>query len=125
MSETSSGRICEWQSAIGYAAVTFDHIALSDPTGDKPGIVVCEIPANLKRCDIRNTVLIGRASLCIFAQRENSRSTKRPLSQSLVKRFSTSAPLPKINETGEVTFQGTRHGKSSGDGGAGGSVDPT
>ena len=56
MSATSSGRICEWQSAIGYAAVTFDHIALSDPTGDQPGIVVCEIPANLKRCDIRETV---------------------------------------------------------------------
>jgi hypothetical protein len=56
MSATSSGRICEWQSAIGYAAVTFDHIALSDPTGDRPGIVVCEIPANLKRCDIRETV---------------------------------------------------------------------
>jgi hypothetical protein len=44
------------KTAIGYATVTFDHIALSDPTGDKPGIVVCEIPVNLKRCDIRETV---------------------------------------------------------------------
>jgi hypothetical protein len=27
---------------MGYAAVTFEHIALSDATGDKPGIIVAE-----------------------------------------------------------------------------------
>jgi hypothetical protein len=32
------------------------HIALQDATGDKPGIVVCEIPAKPQWCDIRNTV---------------------------------------------------------------------
>jgi hypothetical protein len=32
------------------------HIALSDATGDKPGIVVCEVPAKLQWCEIRNTV---------------------------------------------------------------------
>ena len=31
---------------MGYAAVIFEHITLSDATGDKPGITVCEIPAN-------------------------------------------------------------------------------
>jgi hypothetical protein len=32
------------------------HIALQDATGDKPGIVVCEIPAKPKWCEIRQTV---------------------------------------------------------------------
>jgi hypothetical protein len=32
------------------------HIALQDASGDKPGIVVCEIPAKPQWCEIRNTV---------------------------------------------------------------------
>src|SRR5260370_27612561 len=32
------------------------HIALADATGDKPGIVVVEIPAKPQWCEIRNTV---------------------------------------------------------------------
>jgi hypothetical protein len=32
------------------------HIALQDATGDKPGIVVCEVPAKPHWCEIRNTV---------------------------------------------------------------------
>jgi hypothetical protein len=32
------------------------HIALQDATGDKPGIVVCEIPAKPQWCEIRTTV---------------------------------------------------------------------
>ena len=32
------------------------HIALQDATGDKPGIVVCEVPARPQWCEIRNTV---------------------------------------------------------------------
>jgi len=32
------------------------HIALQDATGDKPGIVVVEIPAKPQWCEIRNTV---------------------------------------------------------------------
>jgi hypothetical protein len=32
------------------------HIALQDATGDKPGIVVCEIPAKPQWCGIRRTV---------------------------------------------------------------------
>jgi hypothetical protein len=34
------------------------HIALQDSTGDKPGIVVCEIPAKPQWCSIRETVFI-------------------------------------------------------------------
>src|SRR6266704_2984718 len=32
------------------------HIALQDATGDKPGIVVVEVPAKAQWCEIRNTV---------------------------------------------------------------------
>ena len=32
------------------------HIALQDATGDKPGIVVCEVPAKPQWCEIRSTV---------------------------------------------------------------------
>jgi hypothetical protein len=32
------------------------HFALQDATGDKPGIVVCEVPAKPQWCEIRNTV---------------------------------------------------------------------
>jgi hypothetical protein len=32
------------------------HIELQDATGDKPGIVIVEIPAKPQWCDIRNTV---------------------------------------------------------------------
>jgi hypothetical protein len=32
------------------------HIALADATGDKPGIVVCEVPAKPQWCSIRETV---------------------------------------------------------------------
>jgi hypothetical protein len=32
------------------------HIALQDATGNKPGIVVCELPAKPQWCEIRNTV---------------------------------------------------------------------
>src|SRR5262249_655334 len=32
------------------------HIALADATGDKPGIVVCEVPCKPQWCEIRTTV---------------------------------------------------------------------
>src|SRR5262245_12527328 len=32
------------------------HIALHDATGDKPGVVVCEVPAQPQWCEIRTTV---------------------------------------------------------------------
>ena len=32
------------------------HIALHDVTGDKPGVIVCEVPAKPQWCEIRTTV---------------------------------------------------------------------
>src|ERR1700756_165589 len=32
------------------------HLALADATGDKPGIVVCEVPAKPQWCSIRQTI---------------------------------------------------------------------
>lgn len=32
------------------------HIALADATGDKPGIVVVEVPAKPRWCEIRQTI---------------------------------------------------------------------
>ena len=32
------------------------YIALHDVTGDKPGVVVCEVPAKPQWCEIRTTV---------------------------------------------------------------------
>jgi hypothetical protein len=32
------------------------NLALQDATGDKPGIVVCEVPAKPQWCEIRKTV---------------------------------------------------------------------
>jgi hypothetical protein len=32
------------------------HIALQDATGDKPGIIVCEVPAKPQWCEIRKMV---------------------------------------------------------------------
>jgi hypothetical protein len=32
------------------------HVALQDAAGDKPGIVVCEVPAKPQWCEIRKTI---------------------------------------------------------------------
>ena len=49
------------------------HIALSDATGDKPGTVVCEVPAKPQWCDIRETVFGWTPTRFPF----QTRSTKR------------------------------------------------
>jgi hypothetical protein len=49
------------------------HIALSDATGDKPGIVVAEIPLGPHWCDIRTTVFSWTPTRFPF----QTRSTKR------------------------------------------------
>jgi hypothetical protein len=43
------------------------HIALQDVTGDKPGVVVVEIPAKPQWCELRKIVLVGRRSNFRFA----------------------------------------------------------
>jgi hypothetical protein len=89
------------------------HLALQDATGDKPGIVICEIPGKPEWCEIRNTVLVGRELdfLCTFVRQENFRSMKRRSSRSSAKRSGMSATLPKINQTGERGSQITLFGK--------------
>ena len=42
------------------------HIALQDATGDKPGIVIVEVPAKPQWCEIRNTVLVGLVRDSLF-----------------------------------------------------------
>ncbi len=49
------------------------HIALHDVTGDKPGVVVCEIPAQPQWCDIRTTVFSWSPTRFPF----QTRSTKK------------------------------------------------
>jgi hypothetical protein len=42
------------------------HIELQDATGDKPGIVVVEVPAKPQWCETRKTVFIGRVRDSLF-----------------------------------------------------------
>ena len=42
------------------------HIALQDATGDKPGIVVVEVPAKPQWCEIRNTVFSWTRTRFLF-----------------------------------------------------------
>ena len=57
-----TGRENNWYSVTGrIVAVKVEadgdlHIALADATGDKPGIVVCEVPSQPQWCEIRTTV---------------------------------------------------------------------
>jgi hypothetical protein len=51
------------------------HIELQDAIGDKPGIVVCEIPANRSgvRFGKRFSIGLGQDFRCTFARRGNLR----------------------------------------------------
>ncbi len=66
------------------------HIALVGATGDKPGIVVCEVPAKPQWCEIRNTVFSWTR-------------TKFPFHTSSAKKLNVSDP-PIITVTGRAFF---------------------
>jgi hypothetical protein len=66
------------------------HIALADATGNKPGIVVCEVPAKTQWCEIRNTVFTGTR-------------TKFPFHTSSAKKLNVTDP-PVITVTGGAFF---------------------
>jgi hypothetical protein len=66
------------------------HIALAGATGDKPGIVVCEVPAKPQWCEIRNTVFSWTR-------------TKFPFHTSSAKKLNVSDP-PIITVTGRAFF---------------------
>jgi hypothetical protein len=57
------------------------HIALTDATRDKPGIVVCEVPAKPHWCEIRNTVFSWTPTRFPF---HTSSAKKLTLNQTLV-----------------------------------------
>jgi hypothetical protein len=42
------------------------HIALTDATGDKPGIVIVEVPAKPQWCEIRKTFSVGHVRDSLF-----------------------------------------------------------
>jgi hypothetical protein len=88
------------------------HIALQDATGDKPGIVVVEIPAKPQWCDIRNTVLSWTQTRFPF---HTSSAKKLTLNQAPVitvtgKAFFDVGHSLK-DQTGEAIFPATQHGK--------------
>jgi hypothetical protein len=68
------------------------HIALTDATGDKPGIVVFEIPAKPQWCEIRNTVFSWTVTRFPF---HTSSAKKLTLNQT-----------PVITVTGKPFFDG-------------------
>jgi hypothetical protein len=86
------------------------HIALQDATGDKPGIVVCEIPAKPKWCEIRQTVF-GWTHAKFPFHTSSARKLNRLLSRSSAKHTSMLAMLLKINQTGEVIFPIMQRGR--------------
>jgi hypothetical protein len=49
------------------------HIDLQDATGDKPGIVVVELPAKAKWCEIRNTLFSGTRTRFPFQTRSGKK----------------------------------------------------
>ena len=66
------------------------HIALQDATGDKPGIVVCEVPAKPQWCSIRETVFSWT-------------NTRFPFHTSSAKKLNITDP-PIITVIGKVFF---------------------
>jgi hypothetical protein len=87
------------------------HIALADASGDKPGIVVAEIPAKPQWCELRKIVFGWTEVQFPFRVRSGRKLKIRQSSQLSARRFSTSATLPQITPTGELIFKATQHGK--------------
>ena len=83
------------------------HLALTDATGDKPGIVVVEIPAKPRWCDIRNTVFGWTRTRFPFHTSSAKKLTlnQTPVITVMANRFSMSVILLKIKaQTAEVIF---------------------
>ncbi len=86
------------------------HIALTDATGDKPGIVVVEVPAKPAWCEIRKTVFSWTRTLFPFHTSSAKKLTldQSPGSSLPARRSSMSVILLKIKDrTGEATFPTT------------------
>jgi hypothetical protein len=80
------------------------HLALQDATGEKTGIVVCEIPAKQQWCSIRETVFSWTTTRFPF-HTSSDRKLKligAPIISVTGKRTGTLAMRPRINRTGEA-----------------------
>jgi len=89
------------------------HIALQDATGDKPGVVVVEIPAKPQWCDLRNIVFGWTEVEFPFRVRSGRKlKFREPLIITVVgKAFFDVGHAPQITQTGEPTFKATLHGR--------------
>jgi hypothetical protein len=88
------------------------HIALADATGDKPGIVVVEVPEKPQWCEIRNMVFSWTRTRFPFhtSSAKKLNVTNPPIITVIGKAFSTLGILLKINlRTGERIFPATLH----------------
>jgi hypothetical protein len=89
------------------------HLALQEATGDKPGGVVCEIPAKPQWCELRTTVFSWTHTKFPF----HTSSTKElkldhtPVIPSSARLTLTLGMLVKINQTDESISPATLRGK--------------
>jgi hypothetical protein len=89
------------------------HLALQDATGNKPGVVVCEVPAKPQRCEIRQTVFAWtrtRFPLHIQSTRKLT-INQTPIITVIGKAFWDIGHAHADHSTGELIFKATLHGK--------------
>jgi hypothetical protein len=92
------------------------HIELQDMTGDKPGIVVVEVPAKPPWCEICNTVFSWTPTRFPFHARSAKKLTRdqTPVIPVTAKRSSMSVILLKTkNQTAEAIFRTNKKRKQS------------
>jgi hypothetical protein len=89
------------------------HIALQDATGDKPGIVVCDVPEKRQWCEIRQTVFGWTTQGFPFNLKKSKKLKIREPHVITVtgKAFYDVAHAPRIIQTGEPTLKIMRCGK--------------
>jgi hypothetical protein len=98
------------------------HIALHDVTGDKPGVVVWEIPAKPQWCEIRTTVFSWTPTRFPFHTGTAKKLTfgQSPIITVIGKAFWDMGPCTERSRQPSQIHAGLRYlGNSSGDGIAG------
>ena len=89
------------------------HIALQDATGDKPGIVVVEIPAKPQWCEIRNMVFSWTRTRFSFhtSSAKTLKLDQAPVITVTGKAFFDVGHAPKDQSNRRKYLRATRHGK--------------
>jgi hypothetical protein len=89
------------------------HIGLQDATGAKPGVVVVEIPAKPRWCELRKIVFDWTHTQFPFRVRSGRKlKIPQPLIITVVgKAFFDVSHAPQINQTEEPTSKATLHGR--------------